>query len=185
MKKINFIAALFLSIFLLACQNNNNQSQQSNTDESMNNSQNKVDKDIDFLNKAKQGSMMEIQLGKLAEQKGQSAAVRNFGRMMVTDHSKADSSLNSLAQQNNIMLDQNLNEDKQEDINDLAKLSGKEFDKKYVNMMVDDHQEDVDNFKDEVDDASSPQVKQWASSTLPVLEKHLSKIKEIKQNMNL
>ncbi len=66
-----------------------------------------------------------------------------------------------------------------------AKLSGRKFDKQYVELMVDDHKNDVSKFKDESQNAASPEVRQWAVKTLPTLEKHLDKIEEIQKKHNL
>ena len=183
MKKIILFITICLSLLLLACQNKN-QAGNSMTDSTMS-PQSKVSQDRDFLNEAAQGGMTEVQLGKLAQQKASSKEVKDFGMMMVDDHSKANNELMDLANENDVNVTDTLSEDNQDKINDLAKLSGKNFDKKYVEMMVDDHKEDVDTFKDESQDASSPQVRAWAAKTLPTLQKHLDKIQNIQKKMNL
>jgi predicted outer membrane protein len=55
----------------------------------------------------------------------------------------------------------------------LAKLSGEKFDREYMKTMIDDHKSEVDKFKKEAESAKDPDVKQFASKTLPTLEKHL------------
>ena len=183
----NFLIALFallFSILFLACQNRNSYNQ-SGTDSTLSNNKSSVSEDSDFLKEANQDDLLQIQLGQMAEQKAQSKDVRNFGKMMVRDHTQADSSLVQLAQSNNIHLNPNLNDDKKDEISDLAELSGKKFDEEYVDKMVDAHKDAVDNFKDEAQNASSPQVRQLASNTLPTLETHLNKIKLIQKNTNL
>src|SRR4051812_40618717 len=59
---------------------------------------------IDFANKAAAGGMMEVEAGKLALQNGMSQRVKNFGGMMVTDHSLANEELKSLAAAGSITL---------------------------------------------------------------------------------
>ncbi len=183
MKKIIFIFSVVLSVLFFACQSRN-QPGTSMNDSTMNKDTSKIAQDMDFMNEAAQGGMMEVQLGKMAQQKATKKDIKDFGQMMVTDHSNANDELRNLAETNNVNLTDTLNEDNHDKMNDLAKLSGKKFDKEYVNMMVDDHKSDVDKFKDESQNASSPQVRQWAAKTLPTLQKHLDKIKDIQKKYN-
>ena len=182
-KTISFLSILILSVLFVACQNRN-QSGTSMNDTTMYKDTSKIAQDSDFLNAAAEGGMMMVQMGKMAQQKATSKDIKGFGNMMISDHSEVDNELRSLAQKNDINLPDTLNKDKQDKISDLAKLSGKKFDKQYVDMMVDDHQNDVDKFKDEAQNASSPQVRQWAAKTLPTLQKHLNKIKDIQKKYN-
>jgi putative membrane protein len=91
---------------------------------------------------------------------------------MVTDHTKANEELKALAAKKNITLPTTPGDEAQEHINDLAKYSGAEFDKKYAELMHKDHQEDLDLFKEAADDAEDAEVKAFASKTLPVLQNH-------------
>ena len=63
----------------------------------------------------------------------------------------------------------------------LSKLSGEAFDRAYIQHMVKDHQKDVAALPQAVHGAADPDVKQFASSTLPTLEKHLQRAQEIEQ----
>ena len=56
---------------------------------------------------------------------------------------------------------------------------GKDFDKAYVNMMVDDHKKDIAEFRKCADNCSDSTIKNFAATTLPVLEKHLDSIQAI------
>ncbi|GAB4040593.1 DUF4142 domain-containing protein [Spirosoma gilvum] len=139
----------------------------------------------DFAVKAANGGMMEVELGRLAQEKAASKDVKDFGAMMVKDHSMANDELKNIAATQNITLPTTLGEDEQKHVNDLAKLSGKEFDKKYVSMMVDDHKEDIDEFKKAAeDDKTNAAVKDFATKTLPTLQKHLDAITAIDKAMN-
>ncbi|WP_020599224.1 DUF4142 domain-containing protein [Spirosoma panaciterrae] len=138
----------------------------------------------EFAVKAASGGMMEVELGRLAQEKAASKDVKDFGAMMVKDHSMANDELKNIAATQNITLPTTLGEDEQKHVNDLAKLSGKEFDKKYVSMMVDDHKEDIDTFKKAAeDDKTNPAVKDFATKTLPTLQKHLDAITAIDKAM--
>lgn len=119
----------------------------------------------------------------MAREKAQSNDVKEFAAMMLADHSKADEALKSLASQKNITLPARLGEDEQKHVDELAKLTGAEFDKKYVDLMVDDHEEDIKLFKEAADDADDTAVKTFAANQLPILQKHLERITTIDKNM--
>src|SRR5204863_5340942 len=88
-------------------------------------------KDKTFMKKAAKGGMMEVAMGKLAEQNGQSDDVKSFGKRMVTDHSKANDELKSIAQQKGVKLPSQKPSEKWSS------------DKAYMNMMVKDHEKDL------------------------------------------
>ncbi len=139
--------------------------------------------DRDFVMEAANGGMMEVELGKYAAAHATSAKVKEFGNMMVTDHTKANDELKSIAASKNITIPATMDEDTQKKVTDLESKKGADFDKAYVDMMVDDHQEDIDKFKKEATDGNDADVKAFAAKTLPVLQKHLDSIKSIKDGM--
>jgi putative membrane protein len=134
-----------------------------------------------FWSNAAQGGMAEVELGKLALQKSQNADVKKFAQMMITDHTKANDELKALAAKKSIVLPTDIGDHK-ETVDDLSKLSGAEFDKEYVEAMVDDHEEDVDFFEDKSDN-SDADIKAFTTKTLPTLKKHLEAIKAIQSKM--
>lgn len=139
----------------------------------------------EFAVKAANGGLLEVELGRLAQEKAASKDVKEFGAMMVKDHSKANDELKTIAATQNITLPTTLGEDEQKHVNDLTKLSGAEFDKKYVSLMVDDHKEDIDLFKKAAeDDKTNPAVKAFASKTLPTLQQHMDRINAIDKQLN-
>ena len=141
-----------------------------------------TDSPEDFLHEAAQGGMAEVDMGRLAQQKAQSPEVKKFGQMMVTDHSKANEELKGLATKKNIPLPADLGNHKSS-IDKLNGLSGAEFDKAYVQMMVDDHEKDVEEFQKQADSSKDPEVKAFASKTVPTLKKHLDAINAIHAKM--
>ena len=135
--------------------------------------------DMTFAMKAAQGGMAEVEMGKLAADKGNSADVKAFGQHMVDDHSKANDNLKSVAQAENITLPTTMNAKDQAEYNHLKNLSGAAFDHRYVTDMVKDHETDVKEFQKEANSGQDAQIKNFAQQTLPVLQEHLSKIKGI------
>ncbi len=136
--------------------------------------------DSQFAIAAMNGGMTEVALGRLAVKQGKSKEVKNFGAMMVKDHSKANNKLMVLIKDKNIKLPSLPAEKEQALIKMLSQKSGADFDKAYVNAMVDDHQEDVKEFTAETKKLQDPDLKNFAIKTLPVLQNHLGEIKAIK-----
>lgn len=136
----------------------------------------------DFMKKAAQGGMAEVELGKLAAQKGQNAEVKSYGQMMVADHGKANTELKALAAKKNVTLPADLGS--HATVHEKLKtMSGAEFDKTYVDAMVDDHETTVSEFQKQADSSADADVKAFAAKALPTLKAHLEKIKAIQAKM--
>jgi putative membrane protein len=125
--------------------------------------------DKEFMMEAAKGGMMEVEMGKMAEQKAKSPDVKKFGKRMVTDHTKANNELMALAKTKGVTLDTSKSMEKVDDAN---------FDQDYIDKMVKDHEKDVAAFEKEAKDGKDPDVKAWAKKTLPTLKKHLELAKE-------
>ena len=125
------------------------------------------EKDKTFMKKAAKGGMMEVTMGKMAEQNAQSDDVKSFGKRMVTDHSKANDELKSIASKKGFELPN-------------KEHTGKwTSDKVYIDMMVKDHEKDLAEFKEEANSGSDPDVKKFADDTAKIVQEHLDAAKEI------
>lgn len=136
--------------------------------------------DRSFMTEAATGGMAEVELGRLAAEKGQSADVKKFGQRMVDDHSKANDELKQLASRKGVTLPTDLNSEQKSEKDKLSKLSGAAFDKEYMSAMVEDHDKDVKAFQDEAKDAKDADLKAFVNKTLSVIEEHQKMAKDIK-----
>ena len=136
-------------------------------------------KDQDFVKEASSGGLMEVELGKYAQQHAMNARVKNFGAMMVRDHTKANEELKSIAATKNMTLPSTMEDKHREMMSDIQKKTGGDFDKAYIKEMVDDHEKDVDKFKKQAEKGVDPELKTFASKTLPVLLMHQDSAKKI------
>ena len=136
--------------------------------------------DPQFAAKAAQGSLAEVELGRLAAQKSQSETVRAFGERMATDHTKSKANLEKIAAQQNITLPEDLDKDAQKNYEKLSKLSGPDFDRAYVLDMVKDHKKDVAEFQKEASTGKNEAIRSFAADTLPTLQGHLKQAREMK-----
>ena len=125
------------------------------------------EKDKTFMKKAAKGGTMEVAMGKLAEQNGQSDDVKSFGKRMVTDHGKAGDELKQIASQKNVTLPAKE-----------PKVSWSS-DKAYIEMMVKDHEKDLAEFQGEAQNGSDPDIKKFANDTAKMVQEHLDLAKQI------
>lgn len=139
--------------------------------------------DTSFVNDVAVGGMAEVEMGKLASTKATDPEVKKFGQMMVTDHSKANDEFKALAAKKGWKLPTELDSSHKSMLDELKGESGANFDKEYVEEMVDDHEADVKAFEDKAKNAADPDLKAFAEKTLPVLRKHLEAIKAIQAKM--
>jgi putative membrane protein len=129
------------------------------------------EKDRKFMHKAAKGGMMEVAMGKMAEQNAQSEDVKSFGKRMVTDHGKANDELKSIAAQKNVRLS-------------TKEPSGKwSSDKEYIDMMVKDHEKDLAEFKEEASSGTDADVKKFADDTAKMIQEHLDLAKETQSKL--
>ena len=140
--------------------------------------------DQDFVTKAAQGNSAEVELGKIVADKSKNPSVKQFAQMMVKDHTTALNELQELAQTKNLNFNDDLTDDAKALQTKLSSDTGKQIDKDYMDSMVEDHQKDVQEFTDQSQKAKDPDVKQWASKTLPTLQKHLEKAQQIDAKLN-
>jgi putative membrane protein len=137
--------------------------------------------DTTFVKEASSGGMMEVELGRLAQQNATNPRVKNFAEMMVRDHSKANDELRSMASAKNMMLTDSMTKKHRDHLESMRNVTGKNFDKRYMEMMVKDHTEDVQKFEKASNTATDTDLKTWAGNTLPVLRMHLDSAKAINQ----
>lgn len=136
-----------------------------------------------FLVKAADGAMAEVHLGGLAQQKGRSAAVKNFGSMMIHDHSAGQDKIKVLAAQKNVTLPATVSDAHQDHIDKLTQKSGADFDKAYMADMVRDHEEDIKLFENAAKSTTDSSVKTFINTTLPTLRMHLDSAKAIQKRI--
>lgn len=139
--------------------------------------------DADFFTKAGEAGLAEVELGKLAAQKATNPEVKKFAQKMVDDHTKAGNELKDLAAKKGKTLPADMNSSHKSTLEKLKGLSGADFDKAYVDAMVDDHETAVDLFENEAEDGTDADIKAFAAKTLPTLKSHLEMINGIKAKM--
>ena len=138
--------------------------------------------DHKFIMEAAMGGMMEVELGRVATQRGTSDAVKQFGQRMVDDHSKANQELMTLASSKGMTLPAALDDKHQEQVTKLSGMSGAEFDRAYAKRMLSDHEKDVKEFERQSTRGGDPDLRAFATRTLPTLQEHLQMARALPGN---
>jgi putative membrane protein len=179
------------ALIFAACENNekakniNYGTQQQNDSNSRNSGDDRND-DSEFLIDAAALNLEQIQLGKLAQQKGKASHVKELGKMMEESHTKTLNELKALAARKRVTLPNAASDDATDDFN---KISIDDFDKAYANRMVNGHRSAISTFESAAEDSEDADIRNWASTTLPELRKHLDQAiasqKKFEDNMRL
>lgn len=137
-----------------------------------------------FAAAAASGGMAEVKLGQLAQQNGNSDAVKSFGQRMVTDHSKAGDDFKNVAQREGVTLPMDISKEDQDTYDGLSQLHGAQFDKEYAQDMVKDHQKDIADFQKEASSGKIASLQDFASRTLPTLKNHLRMAQDMEHKVS-
>jgi putative membrane protein len=140
--------------------------------------------DRKFVMEAAMGGMAEVELGRLAAERGSSDAVKQFGQRMVDDHSRANTQLMQLASGKGLTLPTALDAKHQALMTKMSALSGASFDRAYAKEMVKDHNKDVALFQREASRGTDTDLKGFAQTTLPTLQEHLSMARALSSSGN-
>lgn len=138
--------------------------------------------DAEFLVRSTDARMMDYREGKLAADRGTTAPIKEYGELMMEDQNMLLDKIRTLASAKKVTLPTNISDKKEKGREDLAASKGKDFDKKFVQMMIIDHERDVKLFK-KARNSKDKDISSFASQYLPLIESHLKKIKDIKGTM--
>lgn len=131
------------------------------------------DKGTKFLIDAAEIHLEEINLGKLAQQQGTSSQVKELGRRMENDHTKALNELIALAQSKSVSIPTSNTDNSKDAYENLADKKGNDFDEAYSEMMVEHHENAIKLFEKASTDAEDSEIRTWASQKLSGLRAHL------------
>lgn len=187
MKKLSIvILALVLSYGFTSCTNRTENKDSVEHAEDMNEMKDSAnspmavdDADTKFAVEAADEGLMEVEMGNLAQQKATHQRVKDFAAMMVRDHSKANDQLKTLAASKNITVPATMGEEKMKMVNDMREKSGTEFDREYIDHMVEHHKDDIDKFEKMANDGKDGDLKSFASLQLPTLRAHLDSARAV------
>jgi putative membrane protein len=199
MKRIGILSVTFAAMIAIGCQGNGRDADATSpaTDtpavgtagESANRETDVNMSEKNFAEDVMMSGMAEIELGQLAAQKAQNADVKKFAQTMVDDHTTAGNDFKALAAQHQLQPPAQLDETHRDLRDRLSKLSGAEFDREYIEAMVDGHENMVDKLEPRIDERKGEnmfenKVNDWAAKTLPTVRQHLDRAKQLNQTLS-
>lgn len=135
--------------------------------------------DRGFMMYAARDGLFHVEAGKLAVQRGSSDGVKKFGQHAIEHHTQINDELAQLAGKKGVMLPKKMSTKEREALDKIAKLSGPDFDKAYLEMEIKDHSSDLSAFQKEVKEGKDPDVKAWAAKTVSAIEEHLKMARDL------
>ena len=132
-----------------------------------------------FVSEAASAGLMEVDLGRVATARAFHQRVKQFAADMVADHTTANAALKEAAMTASIPVPATMMEEHRAVVERLTNLHGVDFDRAYMKAMVDYHEEDLEQFRQQAAAGAQPAVKALAAETLPTLEGHLAAAKEV------
>jgi putative membrane protein len=150
---------------------------------SNNNTLSAEDRDVAF--KIERAHIEEMDLGRFVRDKTSNGDVKSFAKMMIDDHNDA---LNKLQ---NVLKDDNVNRstnskpaDEASNMSALQNTSGADLDREYMNMMVQDHEKDLDELRNAEGTVQNADLKNYIQDLIPMVQKHLEKAQNIQSDLN-
>ncbi|MGH7738928.1 MAG: DUF4142 domain-containing protein [bacterium] len=145
----------------------------------------KMPTDKAFLDKVSQINLAEVELGKLAEKKGGNDAVKQFGKLMVSDHSNGEKAANELAGGLKVTIPEKPGKDAVELKAQLSRMHGSQFDEDYIHHMVAGHNGAIAMIENEIENGQNPRIKGFAEEILPIIQDHLRVAENVAGKMGL
>ncbi len=146
----------------------------------MKKSDQKVDNaDASAMKQLAQANINEIEGGKDAASKAQSPQVKQFAQKMVQDHTQMLADLKTLAQKKNVDLPDSVSLMDKAQMEMMKRASGADFDKKYMDQMVKDHQKDAKDTQDLMSKAKDPEFKSAVQKAHAKISEHLQMAQRI------
>jgi putative membrane protein len=132
-----------------------------------------------FLKDAIQGNYSETVLGRMIRNRGASAQVRDFGSMLVSDHSKALAQAEAIARRMRLRIPATLTPEARHEQVVLRRLNGRSFDREVRRYMIEDHLKDIAKFRAQAR-SGDRSTSGYAAATVPVMQHHLSVARSIR-----
>ncbi|MCL6261008.1 DUF4142 domain-containing protein [Aquiflexum sp. TKW24L] len=139
--------------------------------------------DDQYLVDAAEIHLEEVSLGKLAQQKGTSPAVKDLGKKMEAEHSKSLTALKALASSKNIVIPNTETENTRGTIEDLNEETGEDFAKDYSENSVKNHEDAIKLYENAAENAEDPEIRSYANQTLATLRSHLQLAEATKEGV--
>jgi putative membrane protein len=133
----------------------------------------------EFITDIAEARMMDLEEGKIAQQRSTTKELKSYGALMVNDQTEMLNEIKKLAALKGVVVPSSLGKNKEKGLNDLKEVHGRSFDKKFIKMMIIDHKRDVKQFE-RATRSTDADLQVFATKYLPYVQSHLQKIKALK-----
>jgi putative membrane protein len=140
--------------------------------------------DQEFVEEQLKDGDKEVALSRLAADRATNPEVKKFAQMMVRDHQTAGEELKQAAAHGNLHPEVRTNDDAKDAAENLSKKSGRDFDRAYIDEMIDDHEKALKDLEKKAGDAENPEVRKWAAKTAPKVAAHLATARQLKKELD-
>jgi putative membrane protein len=135
--------------------------------------------DRNFVMQSARGHMAEKELGQLAEERATRSEVKDFARQLRQDHEQANEQLTRIADQTQVTLPQEMDQQHRQTMDRMRGVRGAQFDRQFLQHVVQEHQQKIQQYQQMQQQAQHPEVRNYASNQLPKLQEHLRKAQEL------
>ncbi|WP_306566179.1 DUF4142 domain-containing protein [Flavobacterium lindanitolerans] len=142
-----------------------------------------AEKDAEILVDAAEFDLEQRELGKLAQSRGVSAAVKDLGKMMEKHHNDAFAQLSTLAKEKQISIPTAITEDGQKEYDRLSKVDVKNFDKEYLDRVYKEHHDAIDDFTQDAQATKSVEIKAYLESMISTLKNHHDEVEKLQSTL--
>lgn len=190
MKYFKIVTLVITVAFFFASCNNGGKGSKKYAD-SLNNAKNDsailaVSKqESEFMVTAASDGLNQVKFGNVAEKKAHYSRVKVLAKIIVNDHSAADSELAQIALKKNVTLPDSLSVHGKNELQRMSSMKGEGLDKSYIRKIYQDQQSMIFNFKKELSVVTDPVLKQWITKSIPLLKAHLDSARSLSKMLDI
>jgi putative membrane protein len=137
-----------------------------------------------FISKAIDCTNCEKELAQKVAKTTTNEDVKNFALRLAADHAKLEKDLMDLAKQRNIAVATGTNKEAREKVAELMKLKGQDFDRRYVDLMIEEHEKDLKMLEDWEKNTKDDACRACVERAIPVVRKHLADARTLQKELN-
>lgn len=183
------IFSIFSIFIMLSCdsQQQNNAENQNNTDaevEAVTADNEDLQEEADYLVSAHINSQLQVALGDAANEQSQSPDVKQFGQQLKVENRQIQENLNALATGVGVELDPALTPEYSKVIDSIKTYSGKEFDKAFLELVVEEHDEDISRLTTLANKSNDPIVRNLVTDNVKILRSRKKHAEELKDSID-
>jgi len=133
-----------------------------------------------FVDTTAASDMYEVEAARMAQEKGQSDAVKQFAQMMIDDHTTSSENLMAAAGQvSGITVAPRMTAMQQQMLRELQNTGTEAFDGVYKQQQINAHQQTLNVLQNYAQSGTEEPLKSFAATTAPVVEMHLAAANEL------